>query len=72
MKPFLRVQCQLNSKINHIPSKNNLPHCIGQNGNVLPAVILKLNLHVTSARNYQLKEETLSIQSILVVAKIVR
>ena len=40
-------------------------------GNVLPAVSLKLNLHVTSAQNYQLKEETLSIQSILVVAKIV-
>ena len=40
-------------------------------GIVLPAVSLKLNLHVTSARNYQLKEETLSIQSILVVAKIV-
>ena len=40
-------------------------------GNVLPAVSLKHNLHVTSARNYQLREETLSIQSILVVAKIV-
>ena len=41
-------------------------------GNILPAVSLKLNLHVTSARNYRLKEETLSIQSILDVAKIVR
>ena len=57
----------------HVPSKNNLPHCMVQNGNgnVMPAVSLKLNLHVTSAQNYQLKEETLSIQSILVVAKIV-
>ena len=51
--------------------------CKMEIGNVLPAaffkVSLKLNLqHATSARNYQLKEETLSIQSIPVVAKIVR